>query len=386
MKPGYPLSLYTMGRKASRIMGKKNASIIIALVFSSGLSPAGAQQLWPGDANNNGIVNAVDLLYLGQAFGSDGPERAEITTEWEPQIIPTLWGQSFPNGLNYAYADCNGDGEVDDEDFEDAIDANFWRTHGSPQSDGFANGSPGIAPRIHLSPSATLAEAGMAIEIGLSLGDQNLPISSFYGISLLFSYDPELLEPGSFDFDFAGFGDSWITFPREQLFRKDEAAGKAQIAITRLNHQSQGPGFGPLGKFSIVIEDIIVGLEMDTFRLQVDSILLVDALFNTYPIAPDTAAIIIAKDTALVSSPTKTEETSGLIVFPNPASGLFHFQCSEPLTELRLFDALGRTFPVSIQLEKEYSYVANLYNTPPGMYWLIGKTAKGAFKAKIAVF
>ncbi|MDV7397617.1 hypothetical protein RZS08_39820, partial [Arthrospira platensis SPKY1] len=67
-----------------------NISKNICLVFlallltSAGLS---AQVMYPGDVNNSGQANAIDVLYLGLAFGSEGPERMSPTTAWMPQSI-----------------------------------------------------------------------------------------------------------------------------------------------------------------------------------------------------------------------------------------------------------------------------------------------------------
>ncbi len=88
------------------------ACIISALLFTIAFQPLSAQEVWPGDANNNGIANAVDALYIGVAYGTEGPERDDATTDWEAQPFE-LWGAAFPDGTNYGYADADGDGEID---------------------------------------------------------------------------------------------------------------------------------------------------------------------------------------------------------------------------------------------------------------------------------
>lgn len=354
----------------------------------AGLSPASAQEkLWPGDVNNNGVVNVVDLLYLGQAYSIMGPARTNPSTNWEPQdIIP--WAQSFPNGTNYAFADCNGDGAVDDADLDSGIEDNFGETHGNLLSDGFLNGTAGSAPQAGLAPSATIVQPGAQVEISLSLGDQGFPIPSFYGIALLLSYDNELLGgDDAFEFEFEEEGNSWINTPKIEYFfhDDDDDPGKAQVAITRTDRQAQGPGFGQIGKFSIVIEDIIVGLEVDTFKLQVDSVLLIGEDFNTYPAVPGKAIILIARDSALVGA-SSGHSDSDVKIFPNPASGFFHIQCTAGLAELYLLDALGRTIPLSIHSSGKHTYRADTSGLTPGLYWAVGRTNEGSFRKKISIF
>ena len=86
---------------------------VIVLVFASFFSPLVGQEVWPGDINNNGTVNNVDLLYWGIAQGSAGLPRDEEGTDWGAYSIDDLWGQTFSNGLDYAYADCDGNGFVE---------------------------------------------------------------------------------------------------------------------------------------------------------------------------------------------------------------------------------------------------------------------------------
>ncbi|MCB0546087.1 MAG: T9SS type A sorting domain-containing protein [Phaeodactylibacter sp.] len=369
-------------------MVKKTFYLFLAAVFvgCNSWNPVVAQPLWPGDVNNNGIVNAVDLVYLGQAFGVAGPPRAGASTEWLAQDVSTLWGQAFPNGVNYAYADCDGNGIIDINDLDSCIEDNFGRTHGALQPDGFSNGSSGSAPPAQLLPSATAVEPGAVVDIGLSLGSQNFPVSSFYGIAILFSYTPEFLDDDSFEFEFEGEGSGWIQGPKIEYFfhDDDDAPGKAQIAITRTDRQPQGPGFGEVGKFSIVIEDIIVGLEADTFRLQIDSILLVGEAFNTYAVVPDSTAVIITRDSALLGASSQGQEPH-VKIYPNPTSGSFFLECPDKASSLHLADALGRAIPLSVRPMNSGFYEVNTSGAPPGLYWLLGRTDKGSFRKKIVI-
>ena len=39
-----------------------------------------SQTIWPGDVNNNGIVNGVDQLYIGVAYGSNVSDVTNVLT------------------------------------------------------------------------------------------------------------------------------------------------------------------------------------------------------------------------------------------------------------------------------------------------------------------
>ena len=79
--------------------------------------------IYPGDTNNNGIVDTLDILPIGQYFRETGPIRENASLEWEPQFLLLDWTNN-----DCAYADCNGKGEVNIADVL-AICINWGKTH-----------------------------------------------------------------------------------------------------------------------------------------------------------------------------------------------------------------------------------------------------------------
>ncbi|MEL6660275.1 MAG: hypothetical protein AAFR36_27665, partial [Bacteroidota bacterium] len=270
--------------------------ILLLIGLSLIVIHASSQSVWPGDVNNNGVVSAVDLLYWGVAFGVEGPARNEVNTDWAAQPIESFWSQSFPNGLNYAYADCDGNGVVDEEDFDNAIEDNYGEENPPVGFEEYANGVAGSAPKLRLTPSSTLVEEGATVNIGLHIDTAGMSLDSFYGIALQLSYTTGLLE-GDDGPDFDLMEDSWLEADDsyvQELYVDDDGQGTAQLAITRTNQQIITAEPGTIGNFQIIVEDIIVGLEVDTFIIRIDSVLVIDNNLNAVPVVPDTAQIIIA--------------------------------------------------------------------------------------------
>ena len=52
-------------------MGRALLAVLITLIFSFSLSAQAT--LWPGDINDNGVVNNLDVLFWGIAEGQKGP-------------------------------------------------------------------------------------------------------------------------------------------------------------------------------------------------------------------------------------------------------------------------------------------------------------------------
>ena len=89
----------------------------------------GFVNVWPGDANNDGIVNINDVsvvaLYLGYGANKSNFrsfQRKNASTDWFAQSC-LGW-----DSLAITYADCDGDGEVTINDML-IIPLNFGKTH-----------------------------------------------------------------------------------------------------------------------------------------------------------------------------------------------------------------------------------------------------------------
>lgn len=77
----------------------------------------------PGDTDNDGLVDELDILLIGLHFLQEGGSRPDASLAWNPQ--PVLeW-----DNLAATYADANGDGIVDEKDVI-AIGVNWGNTHG----------------------------------------------------------------------------------------------------------------------------------------------------------------------------------------------------------------------------------------------------------------
>jgi len=88
--------------------------------------------VWPGDTDNNGVVDERDVLPIGMYWAKTGPARSPASATWAAQAAST-WTPSMAT-----YADANGDGIVDERDVL-PIGMNWHKTHevsrGAPRID-----------------------------------------------------------------------------------------------------------------------------------------------------------------------------------------------------------------------------------------------------------
>lgn len=325
------------------------------------------QQVWPGDINNNGIVNNIDVLYWAVAKDATGDGRVSPTSDWVGQDLPaTLWDQSFPNGLNYAFADCDGDGDVDDDD-KTIIENNFGRMHGTLIPDDYATGDPASDPVLALSNPNSVVPSGSTLEAGLSLGTASDSISNFYGIAFTVNYDPDVVKNQGNAFQLDILEDTWMNGMGDDkvitFINNDRDAGVAEIAIVRKNQQMVS-GFGEVGTFSIVMEDIVVGLT----NINTTDIKMIDLAVTDTPIAASDIQFSIDSTTATIRPIAR----SGIKLYPNPVLGsevsLELEDKAEGIRQLHLFDVNGRLLSQWKFNERLNKQNIDLKGLPKGIY------------------
>jgi hypothetical protein len=198
----------------------------------------GLKTVWPGDTDNDGIVNQEDLLPVGICWDRTGSPRTGYAnlTAWEPQ-------QSRPwfHDVRCTYADANGDSVVDQNDVL-VIGLNWNKTHALSKEShsAFTNtGKPGIIRSIILDDSQE-GFVDLAFEVA---GTEHL-----LGMGLEFYYPVDEINihsvrKGSL------LGENPLFF-----CRNDKAKGKLSIAITRIRNQGGISGSGCVFTVQMKIE------------------------------------------------------------------------------------------------------------------------------------
>lgn len=80
--------------------------------------------VWPGDCDDNGIVDELDVLEIGQYWLAEGPTPVYNSTGWAQRQVES-W---IPEAA--AYADANGDGIVNHQDLQ-PLGLHFGNDHTS---------------------------------------------------------------------------------------------------------------------------------------------------------------------------------------------------------------------------------------------------------------
>ena len=339
-----------------------------------------AQTVWPGDVNNNGIVNEVDLLYLGLAFGESGPSRTSIDSSWAAQEIIENWSSNFPNGLNFAYADCNGDGLVSEAD-ADVIEKNYLETQDDIMviPDDVLEGVVGEDPKIIFLENDLVVPEGGSIDLNIGLGSVDSPVDSILGLAFIIKVDPELFQGNRIKFKFDK--DSWLN-PDDDVsitrFLKDNPKenGRFTVAFTRKDKMPVAD-FGSIGTVSFVVESNVIDLltnNNDSLEVAIDSVIMTDE--NLEPLPAIGASInlqleeLIEEDNDSTITSTYNPILDKIKVFPNPTSGWLLVKTANIHTEnFEVLNTLGQVIFSQKGTTSNFQSL-DLRHIPQGSYWL----------------
>jgi sugar lactone lactonase YvrE len=294
--------------------------------------------VWPGDADNNRLVDNNDLLTIGLGYDSMGPVRIVTGNVWQGDDA-TDWDNYFTiyaPTVNFNHADCNGDGTINAADTL-AIIQNFGLTHAKNNGyiNNWRNGIPGLT--VKLTPDTVYA--GDTLTTTFLLGDSTEPVGNIYGLAFTYHFDPIVTDTTSISFTYLA---SWLGTDTNSIsiLHDDMAAGTIQTAITGIDHLSRS-GYGPIAVARCIITtDNINGKDFSyyTDKSYITDITAIDALGNPVPL---NAGI----DSAAVGYiPTGIKEASAMKVsiYPNPASTQVVVSAQAVMSSITITDMLGR--------------------------------------------
>ena len=284
-------------------IGCDTASVFIYLDELQGLCDG----VWPGDVNNDGIVNQIDHWAVGLAYGQNGPARPNASFDWVAQPAIDWNGTiTFIYEFNLKYADCNGTGQINTDDVG-PIYANWGLTHPlSPEYE-----FPNKAIPVDISP---VTDNGM-LNYSIAIGNENNALVDAYGVAFELHFPPRSLSWMSFETEGSVLGQMGEDLM--MLEKLDADAGVGYISLVR-NDQQAINDYGYLGQLSINCYEDCEMLQIKKIRF-----LKVDGSIFDVPGSYDL-------DSGLVSS-TVDQTKQEIQLFPNPVQAQLNVYSPEPV-------------------------------------------------------
>lgn len=355
----------------------------LPLIFSSGfitVQNQAAKSVWPGDTDNNGLVDHFDLLNIGLAFGASAYPRPEGSLDWEAQF-GAPWGLSTPNTeVDFRHVDTDGNGTIN------AIDTLALALNYRLFNENW-NGEDGYTQREDLPESArttgtpiyvdtyAVQEGDMPV-FDLVLGDDASTESKVYGLAFSINYDPLAIVPGSLQLSFEN---SWIGTADEDMltfYRVDSQAHRVHVAMTRTNGIDI-TGKGAIAQLLVTIEDVIFRSDNYDIPISIENARLIN--FN------EEAVPVLERSSVITVTTTNTIDPSldqQIKVYPVPAQDMLFLKIPQLRVEtIELYDLEGR----QIQRWSGSRDQLPLIDLPQGTYALKLITDQGVAVRRIVI-
>jgi hypothetical protein len=352
--------------------------------------------VWPGDTNNDGIVDVGDLLPIGLAMGSNGtPRLSEDASGWSAQYGED-WSTDL-NGLNHKYIDANGDQVISSLDTQVVMENLGLQHRLRPEPQTFTT--------FELSLSGPLdAEPGDHVILDIIAGNNVVIVEDVFGFRFSFDYETNSVDPASVGIEFDE--GSWMSYdsPILSLTNNRQAEGRINTAMTRTSSEGIS-GFGKIGTLGVVIVEDVFGFRdvyqapgssntggdiITTFGSE-DNGMAMNAAGHLDAVRVAPYELRIKRRPATEVGDFAPAEANAylddkLLAYPNPTAGelVIHLNGQQQFTALQLTDLTGRVVRSEQGLNTNHRELS-LTDLANGMYTLTITTEDGVVNRKIEV-
>lgn len=279
--------------------------LLVFLIFQH--SSSAQIIMWPGDINNNGQVNAKDVLRWGYAYGANGPVRFDSGLLWASLNVVNRWEDNFPGETNFAFGDCNGDGEIDEGDI-DVIETHFGRTHGILIKPDYCPIGNGNDPQLTFTTEKVNYGPGERIGIKVNLTNAK----DFYGIAFRLKYNRDMIKPGAVTYTAVNGG--WYDPTNKDSYsflHNDKSDGVLELAVVRTDQDGVN-GSGALGELSLVLRGNTDLTLPGALNLEVDLVQLINSDLDILPVGYSSDLLLtVSGDDPVISCPDVIEPVCG---------------------------------------------------------------------------
>ncbi len=358
-----------------------NESSVTALCF-------GADCVWSGDTNNDGIVSLNDLLPIGRYLGSVQPSDGPLNTEsWYGKKA-----SEWDNVSALKYVNTNDDRFITDADTV-AVRKYLGNTHGI-----IAKDIPIQNFTVKLKGNATV-KPGEAVNLEVFIGDKSKPAIDLYGFTLSLPFNKQIfdLSKSSLTFD----SRSWVAYnsPVFSLTNSNSDKGVMEAAYTRTSGKS-ADGFGKVGTARIIVIDI-AGIKPPNGSNELQVTLggqatASDANGNAYSlyVEPFTLTIDFSdnKEKATPTLPVEPvlspryNEGGEIGIFPNPATDFVNIKSykNSLIKTVQLVNMSGQVLFESNNINQSELEIS-IANRVTGVYYVRVLTENAIFTRKIHI-
>lgn len=347
----------------------------------------------PGDTNQDGIVNYMDLLNIGLGYGTVGRERADQSTDYETKFAQN-WVEVFPDGVNYKHANTNGDSIIDILDVA-VIKQNYQKE--IFEDSAFLNNPYGI-PLSWQHEDTIIPDLEYTFKI--NLGSDTLPVSGLYGLGFTISFDVASTDSVQLNDPFVRFNNSWLGQQGDNLITLDTCFSdqkRWEVALTRTDGNAM-VGSGEICMLVCVME--VIGVDAKMLRenpinlsLNINNGYMLNAEGEKVSLKGMSSEVLLAAHEPEVPQLPPLENQISMEVYPNPAQNNLFIDYMMPYLPnemvngaLTIYDLMGRVVQTQSIQDPWNRLELDISDIPNGHYILELKNEDERKVEKIIIY
>jgi hypothetical protein len=318
--------------------------------------------VWPGDTDDNTVVNYFDVLPIALTHGETGFVRPNASLNWNGQAAQD-WNtvNPIPGLPNYKHIDANGDGIINQNDLL-AIRQNYGQS--------YFRADASMAGNLPFYVTSHTATEGDRLSLPIVLGSATHVPTNVYGVAFTINYDPTKVQGNSVSTDFSAswLGNDLLVF--ENVLHNQ---GKVEVTVARKDRMNI-TNFGTLGTFNLTIRDDILRSSSNTsMDVTISNVRLIDNGNQIYGTDRQTGVVTIQQQ---VTSIDRLEGFS-VNVFPNPTHHDLNVEVKDAtIDQIQVMTVTGQVVQTLENLNSPTVRIA-LGELPAGVYNLSVRTDKG---------
>ncbi len=307
--------------------------------------------VWPGDANNDNMVSAIDILNIALANGSTGSPRSPQSSEWFAQPS-TDWGNSIPGtSLDERFADCDGNGMIEGAD-TNVVLQNLGRSHYQFTSSIGNNRAMEIPLSINIPVEFSATDQN---QFEILLGDDTNTLDDAYGVAFQLLFDETLVEGEKGKVIAAG----WLANGNTpwSINIDDIAPGILDVVLTR-NDGTAASGFGAIGNLYLPFKSFSGNMPV---ALEIRNATLVTSSGEYLSVeGSPTSSTLLGTSVGTNDLASRYSE----LIFPNPSNGILNISSNRTIESINIKDIRGKLIYNKFADDK----IINISQFPQGTY------------------
>ncbi|MCD6019225.1 MAG: hypothetical protein K0S53_2346 [Bacteroidetes bacterium] len=310
------------------------------------------QDVWPGDANSDGVADNLDVLELGLHYTQTGPTRASTSNNWQ-SYFASNWTGTITNGKNLNHSDCNGDGTINNNDTL-AIFNNYALTHTFKPAH-----TTTVSPQLSIVPDQSAVVKGAWGTASIYLGGTTSPISNINGLAFTIDFDNTLIETNNI---YLEYQNSFLDAGQNLDFRKpDFSNGKIYTATT---HTINGnvSGYGKIATLYYQIKSTLSSSQV--LNLGLTQTVKSDAAGSVTPLTSGSGSLTATINVGLLD----ILDNNVISFSPNPTNGLLIIDSKTELQKIEVVSITGQL--LLSEIPTMVSHTLHLDNFSNGIYFV----------------